>query len=567
MYFCRTVLKKTDILKLGGRYFKWFRRTVRPVRWPLVCSILLHILLVGCSLAYVFVSKKLVDVATGSQVMAIGVKKGLLLLGSIFIGIIILRDAIHGTKIYLQTKAAAKMKNALRQRQFDNMLRLDGDIRRHYHSGDVLNRIEEDVNVIGGTCCSSIPDLVGTGLQFVAAFIYLLCIQPMLAWILVVILPAGIFGGRYLMRRIRTLTHDVRSGDSAVQSHIQESIQHQTLIKTLEYDSTSSATLENLQGGLYSKVMRRTRFGIWARLIIGLTMALSYALAFLWGIAGIYKGFVTYGLMTAFLQLVGQLQRPLMQMSEQLPAIFNCTASIDRLEELDQMPKEKVEDPVFIDGIAGIRIDDVTFKYDDGNENVLEHFSHDFKPGSRTAIVGPTGVGKSTLIKLMLALQKPTSGKIEFYGTSSEKTAAASPATRCNLVYVPQGNSLFSGTVRQNLLMGNCEADEEQMKAALHTAAADFVLDMEEGLDSQSFEAGGGLSEGQAQRIAIARALLRPGSILLLDEFSSALDPKTENTLLERLTARQNGKTMIFITHRERIADFCDEILRIGPDK
>jgi ABC-type bacteriocin/lantibiotic exporter with double-glycine peptidase domain len=175
----------------------------------------------------------------------------------------------------------------------------------------------------------------------------------------------------------------------------------------------------------------------------------------------------------------------------------------------------------------------------------------------------------------MLALLTPQKGSVSVYslaasasgsvtGADSAVSYTASPATRCNLVYVPQGNTLFSGTVRENLLMGNPDATDEQLRSALHTAAADFVFALPNGLDTQCFESGAGLSEGQAQRIAIARALLRPGSILLLDEFSSALDAETESILLERLTSELPDHTMIFITHRDRIIDFCDSVLRLG---
>ena len=278
----------------------------------------------------------------------------------------------------------------------------------------------------------------------------------------------------------------------------------------------------------------------------------------------IAHGTVTYGMMTAFLQLVGQIQRPLLDLSSQVPAVIHATASIDRLMDIESMPQEPVEESVFLDGTVGIRFRDVSFSFSDSNRKILDGFSYDFSPGSRTAIVGPTGIGKTTMIRILLSLLRPHEGNVEIYNQTS--SVSASPSTRCNLIYVPQGNSLFSGTVRDNLLMGNPEATEQQMEAALYVAAAEFVFELPAGLDSQCFEAGGGLSEGQAQRIAIARALLRPGSILLLDEFSSALDAQTETLLLERLTARLSDRTMIFITHRERVIDFCDAVLDFSKE-
>ena len=267
-------------------------------------------------------------------------------------------------------------------------------------------------------------------------------------------------------------------------------------------------------------------------------------------------------MMTAFLQLVAQIQRPLIEMSSQIPTVIHATASIDRIIDLESLPREEVADPQLLAGTAGIRVSDVEFAYQGAEAKVLEHFTYDFVPGSRTAIVGPTGVGKSTLIRLLLSLLKPQGGSITIY--SGDVELSVSPSTRCNLVYVPQGNSLFSGTIRENLLMGNPEATDEQMHEALHTAAADFVLDLPDGMDTQCFEAGAGLSEGQAQRIAIARALLRPGSILLLDEFSSALDASTETILMERLTSQLPDHTMIFITHRDKIIDYCTSTLRLS---
>lgn len=543
------------------KYVKWFLKAVRPYWVQLTVMMLCHILLAGCAIGFVYVSKKLVDVAV-ALLAGTGNASGLWTWAACMIGIVCLRILLNALRSYLQTTTEIKLKNGLRRRIFDILLHMQSDGGVRHHSGDVLNRMQEDVRVVSSVFAGSLPNLAGTALQFVAAFIFLISLDARLALLIVVIVPAGLLIGKFITGRIRRLTLDIRKSDSQVQSHLQESLQHITLLQSLEHTESSASALDGLQTELYGNELRRTKFSVISRIFMSLALQAGHVLAFLWGVIGISHGTVTYGMMTAFLQLVGQIQRPLVEMSSQIPSIIHATASIDRLMELEALPREADVEPRFMNGLAGIRIEDVSFAYPDSSRDVLHDFSFDFKPGSRTAIVGPTGVGKSTLIRIMLSLLRPQKGEVTLYSSSDK--APASTATRCNLVYVPQGNSLFSGTIRENLLMGNPEASREQLCDVLRIAAADFVFDLPAGMDTQCFEAGAGLSEGQAQRIAIARALLRPGSILLLDEFSSALDADTETALMERLTSRLPDHTMIFITHREKIIDYCDSVLRLS---
>ena len=547
------------------KQLRWILKASRPYGWALAGMMLCHLLLTCCSLGFVYVCKKMVDGAVAvfndnAEISSLSIWAGAMA------GVIVVRILLGALKSYLQAKTDVRVRNHLRSKMFDVLLHLQNDGGERRHTGDLLNRVLEDVRVVSSVMSVSLPNLFGASLHFAAALAFLLWLDPRLAIVIALVVPIGVLGGRFVARRVRKMTHDIRTTDSKVQSHLQESMQNLSVLQTMEYTDASSSSLGDLQSALYTNEIRRARFSIFSRIIISLTLSAGHAVAFIWGAYGLSTGAVTFGMMTAFLQLVGQIQRPLMELSQTLPSVIHALASVDRIIEIEELPSEKAKESVMLEGAVGVRLDNVSFAYPDSVADVLSEFSYDFTPGSRTAIVGPTGVGKSTLVRLLLSLLHQRSGEINIYSADGKMNVPVSVATRCNLVYVPQGNSLFSGTIRDNLLVGNPDATEQQMLEALSTAAADFVQELPYGLDTQCFEKGAGLSEGQAQRIAIARALLRPGRILLLDEFSSALDAQTETLLLERLTATRSDRTMIFITHRERVIDFCDATLSLTKE-
>jgi ABC-type multidrug transport system fused ATPase/permease subunit len=306
-------------------------------------------------------------------------------------------------------------------------------------------------------------------------------------------------------------------------------------------------------------VRRRTVFSVFSNLVLQFGFALGYIIAFLWSALRLYHHTITFGQMTAFLQLVFRIQNPARDLTKLAPAFVSVFTAAERLMELEDVPEEQQGEPLEMQGPCGVRLNDVSYAYE-GDEKVIDHLTFDFQPGTSTAILGETGAGKTTLIRLILALLHPQEGRVEIYDRQS--SMEVSPLHRCNFVYVPQGNTLLSGTIRENLLLGNPQATDQMMIEALHRSCADFVLDLPDGLDTVCSERGGGLSEGQAQRITIARALLRDKQIMLFDEATSSLDPETERQLLQNILATHD-KTILFITHRMAVVDFCDHTLRV----
>jgi len=538
-------------------YFRWLYDHSAGVRWRIAANILLACINIGLNLLFIYVCKQLVDIATG-------VRAGSLETVSFVAGgIALLRIVVSALTTWMENITSSRMTFILRARLFSEVIQSRWYGRERMHTGDLTNRLESDVNTVTDIICSVLPEILTTLIQLLAATWFLALMDWRLALLLLLVTPVLLLISKTFFRRMRNLTRSIRETESRVQSHIQEVLRNRLVIKSLEQESATMDRLDDFQEAELDQVAARARMNIASRSIVSLSFSGGYLAAFLWGVYGIRRGTASFGMMTAFLQLVGQIQRPAVNLTRQVPALIYATASIDRLMELEGTQKEAAGHPILLKGIAGIRVDHLRFRYPDGHRDVIDGLTLDFTPGSRTAIFGETGAGKSTLIRLILALLHPDEGTVTLY--DGDRSVEASSRTRCNLVYVPQGNSLLSGSIRYNLRMGNPDASDEQMLEALDVAAAGFVRDLPEGLDSLCGEGGSGLSEGQAQRIAIARALLRPGSILLLDEFSSSLDPETEEKLLDHLTHTDlaAGKTMIFITHREKIAAYCDTVVHL----
>ncbi len=554
---------------MKGGIIKWLWQCSGGVRWSIALNCFLGIVRITAGLSFIYVSKLLIDMASGHTPQHGRSLWGYCLLLAL---LMVVQIVCNISKSWISAMTGIKLKNSLKHKVFSGLLFTRWNGREPMHTGDMINRLEEDIRIISELLGTSLPEIIIAAANLVAAFVFLCIMNMTVAMCIVFILPLFAIISKSCLYKIRKMTREIRECDSKIQSVIQESLQHRTLIQSLENGKETLARLQKEQSGLYDKTKTRTRFSLFARSMINIGFTGGYLVVFIWSVFHLKSGAISFGMMTAFLQLVNQLQRPTLELTRYLPAVIHAIASADRLKELEALPSSENEIEAGAEDsqkdnipVAGVRFENVSFRYNDGKTPVLENFSYDFSPGKRIAIVGETGAGKSTIIRLMLALLSPTSGEIKVYTSCRQENA--STHTRRFFAYVPQGNSLLSGTVRDNLLLGNPSATEQQMREALHTAAADFVLELPDGLDSSTGEGGAGFSEGQAQIIAIARGILRPGSILLLDEFSSSLDLETEQTLIKRLIKGYPEKTMIFITHRELILDYCSETVRLEPAK
>lgn len=551
----RQLLSLSESKYSTAQMMHWLWIIWRGNRLQALLNILIDVASVGLSLLQVWAVKHAIDVAAGSV-------EGNLYWAVAVMGIIALASfALHIASTWVKVIIGIKAQNRIQQTLLERFLQTEWRGKEKYHSGDIINRLKGDVNSVVTVFTETIPGMISTFTLFAGAAVYLFALDARLALVIICITPLFLIFSKIYVRRMRKLTRRVLDSDSRVQSVLQETVQHRMLIKTLESNDEMVQRLETSQSELRQNIAKRTVFSTFSNITVSLGFTVGYLIAFLWSALRMSAGTLTFGGMTAFLQLVNRIQGPLRTLMRIIPIFVGVFTAAERLMELEDNPLEQKGEPHRFPNRCGLRVENVDYAYDDGNRNIIEGLSFDFKPGTCTAILGHTGAGKTTLIRLLLALIHPQKGRVVIYDDEGHEELL-SPLTRCNIVYVPQGNTLMSGTIRDNLLLGKLDATEEEMYDALHRSCADFVEQLPDKLDTQCAEAGGGLSEGQAQRIAIARALLRDRQVMLFDEATSALDPQTEQQLLSNILSTKT-KTIIFITHREAVTAYCDQQLRI----
>lgn len=520
----------------------WIWNISEGFRIRILISSVIGALTTFTSLFFVWTCKRLVDIATGHYE---GDLSTCILLMCVCIAVQLSFSAVVRR---FNGRNAICLRNKMQYAFFRHLMTSEWSGKDIFHSADVVSRLIGDVRIVSDFTSLVLPSMFMTIMQLTSAFIFMLLLDARLAWIILLIMPVALLASRKFFERTRKLTKEIRAEESHLQGFVQENIQNRILISSFRRISDVMNRLSLEQKQLYAQTMERIDLSILSRSVVRSGFAVGYALAFIWGIMGLHEGSVTFGMITAFLQLVIQIQKPAVEMGRSASMFVNALASVERLEEINNLPVEE-DGQIELIGDVGIRLKSVSFSYPKESRLVIKEMTYDFKPGSFTVIVGETGVGKSTLVRLILSILFPQSGTITLY--TDEVEVPVSPAKRCNLIYIPQGNTLMSGTVRENLLLGNTGATDGELREALYTAHAEFVYELPGGVDTMCGEKGNGLSEGQAQRIAIARGVLCKGSILLLDEPSSSLDSETERVLLSRLTTRLVNKTIIMVTHHQ----------------
>ena len=504
-----------------------------------------------CSLGVTMVTKNLIDGAVSSNTDALRKYAGLL------IGLLVSERAVSVGLSVIRVKASAKLQRSLQHMLSQEILIKDYANLKGYHSGELVNRFFSDVNVVKNGVINILPSLVRIGVSFIGASAILISMN----WRFVLLLILCGFLGMILVllfkRPMKTRHKRMQEAEGALHSVTQETFENIRLIKASVSEERTGRMIDQRQDHLEKEQKSQGYFSAAMNNGIGFVFDISWLFCMILGCFYIFRGVLTYGSLAAMIQLIGRIQGPIANAITLAGQVYGVTSSAERLKELADLPPEAAGEP--LPDFDTLNLEHVTFQYTDGNEDVLKDLCCSIKRGDFMALTGISGGGKTSLFQLLLGIYHPTSGQVVF--RSGNKRVPVSCATRKLFAYVPQGNLLFSGTLRDNLTMFTDHASDEEIAAALHAACIDRLA-AEIGLDAMLGERGVGLSEGQAQRVAVARALLSKAPILLLDEATSALDEQTEARMLNNISAMRD-KTCIIVTHRRAALSICDYELNI----
>ena len=510
--------------------------------------------------------KYVIDIVTGSlnqSILLIVLAAVAMLLGSIFLSAITSR---------ITTRVNVKIQNELQLQVYGTIFNAQWESLREYRKGDLINRINSDASLIASGAVSWWPTVITFAAKFIYTFVLIVMNDPIMAAIALMSAPISALLSRFMIRKMHNHSLKVKELSADIMSYQEDSFQNLQYIKSFGISDVINKRLIKKQQEYKEESLNYNKVTVLMNIIMGLVGITVTFVSYAWGIYRLWEGFITYGTMVMFLQLTLTLSNSFNSILSVIPTTINLGTSAARIISLENLPEEKstptAEEKEFIksnfkSGVS-INCSSLSFSYSDKpSERVLKNAGFSAGIGETIAIIGGSGIGKTTFFRLLLGLLEPTEGEITFKGNNNE-TIKAGPSTRELIAYVPQGNTIISGTVAENLRLIKKDATDEEIITALKLSCAyDFVSKLPQGINSQIGESGNGFSEGQIQRIAIARALIKDAPVLLFDEVTSALDEETEGRLLHNIQTHFKNKTIIFVTHKLNALDISDKVYKI----
>lgn len=527
--------------------YRWSKCVHGQIIW--IC--ILQVTMVFCSLAMTVVTKDLIDAAVGAQA------DGLWRFGIALLALVLAEIAIGYISSLVRVYASAKLQRSLQGTLLQDILTKEYASLKSYHSGELVNRVFSDAGVIRGGVLGILPGILSMMVSFIGAAAILIALDWRFVLLLAVAGVIGIIIVLLFRNPMKERHKRMQKAEDKLHAVIQETLGNIRLVKASLSEGRVMRQIESRQETMEKEQIRQGKFSAIMNNSMGVMFDFSWLFCMLWGCAAIFRGELTYGSLAAMIQLIGRVQGPIASAVSIATQIYGVTASAERLMALTDLPSETTGET--LKDFDEIHVDHVTFRYDDGTDYVLRDINCTIRKGEFVALTGTSGGGKSSLFQLLLGIYNPTAGKVA-YRTGSTETPACRES-RSLFAYVPQGNTLFSGTLRENLTMFTDDATDVEIDQALKVACIDDMA-AEVGLDAELGERGVGISEGQAQRVAVARALLTRAPILLLDESTSALDEDTEARMLQNISAMRD-KTLLIVTHRRAALSICDYQLHL----
>ncbi len=538
------------------RLMKWMIHVVKPYFRFVIYVFLISLVSMGISYASTIIGKYVVDDATTG---VIDFRNMAFMCGTTIVSILI---SIFSNII--SSYINEKFSFSIRQKLFNDIQRSVWIKISKYHSGDLVTRLTSDIGGLADGMISILPSTILIFFQLLISFGILLYYDWQIAVFALFLGPIGAAFMLFFRKKYKEYQTKFRESESEYRSFMQEVLSDLTVVKTFRQEGANEEVMEGLKKKRLGLVIRNSRLSSIMSAVMRLIYSTGYVVAFCWGAYRISKGDITYGTLTVFISLVGQVQGSVSGLANIVPRIYSMLISAKRISDVTEIQKEIYTGKTELPKKVGLVVNDVSFAYAD--ELIVKDLNFSVNPGEKIGIVGPSGTGKTTIIRMLLALTAPQKGDIRYVlDSAGEETAC--PDSRRFISYVPQGNTLKTGTIADNLRVGKADATEDEMWHALRMASAEkFMKKQTDGLETELSEKSGGLSEGQAQRIAIARALIGEKPVLILDEATSALDEDTESVVLKNITENSDLITCFIITHRRSMLRYCDKVIELDDD-